>query len=291
MSMYVILCYLDTWKSYRIQGHNKAINFMHANIVQRVTGESNIMSEQRIGYPIEMSSIATRHVNEKTLELNITHEGMIKAGVSVLGFTQKQESRVGADVLFPLGKPFFLQYKAAKSGVDRLRVRFRVNNNKKKNQHRVLDTIARSGLCDAYYVFPLIVSSTFLMKNYGNLLNLTSMVDASRLTGNLNWVNQAHSVIVWQNHSFTVRSQKKVQGEGFSAEQFFDRISSREREKVSEGIKLSDFVEDLIERLDSVVQESGIYGESEHTLAVVGTDIHRSKLGYLQLPIRIKGLQ
>ncbi len=239
----------------------------------------------------EMSARITRLVNEKTLELNITHEGMVKAGVGVLGFTQKQESRVGADVLFPLGAPFIIQYKAAKSGVDRLRARFHVNNNKKKNQHRVLDVIARSGLCDAYYAFPLIVSDTFLTTNFGNLLNFTCMVDASRLTGNLNWINQAHSVIVRQNCGFTVRSQKKVQGEGFSAGQFFDGISGREKGKISDDIKLSDFLKDLIERLDDVVQKSEIHGQTEHTLVVVGTDIHRSKLDYLQLPVRIKGLQ
>lgn len=238
-----------------------------------------------------MSARTTRLVNEKTLELNITHEGMALTGVGVLGFTQKQESKIGADVLFPLGTPLILQYKAAKSGVDGLRARFRVNNNKKKNQHRVLDVIAKNGLCDAYYMFPLLVSDTFLTTNFGNLLNFTCMVDASRLTGNLNWINQAHSVIVGQKCGFTVNSQKKVQGEGFSARHFFYGISDREKEKIREDIKLSDFINDLIERLDDVVQKSEIYGQSEHTLVVVGTDIHRSKLGYLQLPVRIKGLQ
>ena len=98
-----------------------------------------------------------RLVNEKTLELNITHEGMSNAGIGVFGFTQQQESRIGADVLFPYGRPFILQFKAAKSGEDGRWARFRVNNNKRKNQHQALDAIARSGLCDAYYAFPLIV--------------------------------------------------------------------------------------------------------------------------------------
>jgi len=246
---------------------------------------------QRMKSVSEMSARIMRLVNEKTLELNITHEGMARAGVGVLGFTQKQESRVGADVLFPFGTPFILQYKAAKSGVDRSKARFRVNNNKKKNQHRVLDVIARSGLCDAYYAFPLIISDTFLTANFGSLLNFTCIIDASRLTGNLNWINQAHSVVIKQDCGFTVKSQKKVQGEGFSAGQFFDGISDREKERISEDTKLSDFVKDLIERLDDVVQKSEIYGQSEHTLVVTGTDIHRSRLGYLQLPVRIKGLK
>ena len=91
-----------------------------------------------------------RLVNEKTLELNITHEGMSNAGIGVFGFTQQQESRIGADVLFPYGNPFILQFKAAKAGVDGRWARFRVNNNKRKNQHLALDAISRSGFCDAY---------------------------------------------------------------------------------------------------------------------------------------------
>jgi len=45
--------------------------------------------------------MAGRLVNEKNLELNITHEGMSIAGVGAFGFTQRQESRIGADVFFP----------------------------------------------------------------------------------------------------------------------------------------------------------------------------------------------
>ena len=232
-----------------------------------------------------------RLVNEKTLELNITHEGISSAGIGVFGFTQKQESRVGADVLFPFSKPLILQFKAAKSGVDGTWARFRVNNNKKKNQHRVLDVIARSGLCDAHYAFPLIVSDVFLTSNFGNLLNFTCMIDASRLTGNLNWINQAHSVIVQQNRSFTVRSSEEAKGEGISAKQFFDKITKEREWKPYKETKLSDFVRDLIKRLDQTVQESRIYGQSEHTLVVIGIDSSTQRLGYLQLPVRIKGLE
>jgi len=232
-----------------------------------------------------------RLVNEKTLELNITHEGMSNAGIGVFGFTQRQESRIGADVLFPFGKPLILQFKAAKSGLDGSWARFRVNNNKKKNQHRVLDVIARSGLCDAHYAFPLIRSDAFLTSNFGNLMNLTCMIEASRLTGNLNWTNQSHSIVVQRNCSFTVKSSKEVKGEGISAKKFFDRIRKEERRKPDEGTKLSDSVRKLIKRLDQTVQESEIYGQSEHTLVIVGIASSTQRLGYLQLPVRIKGLQ
>ena len=232
-----------------------------------------------------------RLVNEKTLELNITHEGMSNAGIGVFGFTQQQESRIGADVLFPYSQPLILQFKAARSGIDGSWARFRVNNNKNKNQHRVLDVIARSGLCDARYAFPLIMSDAFLTSNFGNLMNFTCMIDASRLTGSLNWINQSHSIVVQQNCSFTVKSSKEVKGEGISAKQFFDRIRKEEERKPDEDTKLSDFVRKLIKRLDQTVQESEIYGQSEHTLVVIGIDPSTQKLGYLQLPVRIKGLQ
>ena len=232
-----------------------------------------------------------RLVNEKTLELNITHEGMSSLGIGVFGFTQQQESRIGADVLFPFGKPLILQFKAARAGVDGSWARFRVNNNKRKNQHQVLDAIARSGLCDAHYAFPIIMSDAFLTSNFGNLLNFTCTIDAVRLTGNLNWINQAHTAIVRQYCGFTVRSPEEVKGEGISAKQFFDRIGKERERKPREETKLSDFIKNLIKRLDQTVQESGIYGQSEHTLVVIGIDISTQRLGYLQLPVRIKGLQ
>jgi len=232
-----------------------------------------------------------RLVNEKTLELNITHEGMSIAGIGVFGFTQQQESRIGADVLFPCCKPFILQFKAAKAGVDGSWAKFQVNNNKLRNQHQALDAISRSGMCDAYYMFPLIVSDTFLTSSFGNLLNCTCMVDANQLTGNLKWTGQAHTVKVQKNCGFTVKSSKEVKGEGFSAIRFFDRITKERESKPNEETNLPKFIRDLIERLDRIVQESKVYGQSEHTLVIIGIDVSRNRLGYLQLPIRIRGIQ
>jgi hypothetical protein len=125
----------------------------------------------------------------KRLELNITHEGMIRAGIGVIGFTQQQESKIGSDVLYPCTKPFIVQFKAAKGGVDNSSATFYVNNNKRMNQHRALDAISNSGLCEAYYAFPLIVSNAFLATNFGNLLGFTVMVKAQKLTGTLNWID------------------------------------------------------------------------------------------------------
>jgi len=85
-------------------------------------------------------------VNEKTLELNITHEGLANVDIGVIGFTQQQESRIGADVFYPCARPFIIQFKAAKEGIDNSSATFYVNNNKRMNQHRALDAIATRAL-------------------------------------------------------------------------------------------------------------------------------------------------
>lgn len=232
-----------------------------------------------------------RLVNEKTLELNITHEGMLNAGVGgVFGFTQQQESRIGADVFFPLARPLILQFKAARRGVDGAWARFQVNNNEGRNQHRALDGLARSGLVDARYAFPLIVGDAFLTSHFGSLMNFTCLIEATRLTGNLNWIGQTHTVEVQNNCGFTVRSVGEVKGEGVSAKQFFDNMLKKKEEEPGEK-NLSEFVKDLIKKMDDVVQKSKIYGQSEHTLIIVGTDGDEKHHGYLQLPIRVKGLR
>jgi len=232
-----------------------------------------------------------RLVNEKTLELNITHEGLANVGIGVLGFTQQQESVIGADVLYPCAKPFIIQFKAAKGGVDSSSATFYVNNNKRLNQHRALDAIARSGVCEAYYAFPLIVSNTFLATNFGGLLGFTVMVEAQRLTGALNWIAETHRVEVQANGQFTVSSKEKVRGKGFCAKEFFQNKSKERRNNQVDGRKMAEYLPSLIERMEHTVKEAGIVGQSEHTVTLIGTDIDREHLGYLQLPVRIRGLK
>jgi len=232
-----------------------------------------------------------RLVNEKTLELNITHEGMSGVRIGVIGFSQHQESKIGADVLYPCGKPFVIQFKAAKRGVDGHSATFQVNNNRKRNQHRVLDVIAKSGVCEAYYAFPLIVSDVFLTANFGNLLKFTFMVEAQRITGNINWMNQVHTVEMKSGFAFTVKSGETVSGEGFSAKEFFDKKAKEIEGKIVDETIMSGYIRDLIERMDHIAKEAEIPGESEHTITVIGTDITKEQLGYLQLPVRIRGLQ
>lgn len=230
-------------------------------------------------------------VNEKTLELNITHEGLSNVGIGVIGFTQQQESRIGADVFYPCARPFVIQFKAAKEGIDNSAATFYVNNNKRINQHRALDAIARSGVCEAYYAFPLIVSNLFLAANFGRLLDFTIMVDAQRLTGTLNWYDETHSVEVQANGQFDVSSEGRVTGKGFSAKQFFKKKAKEKEEQLNKEKKLSEYMTDLIEQIEHVVKEAEIVGQSEHTITFIGTDKDRKHLGYLQLPVLIRGLE
>lgn len=232
-----------------------------------------------------------RFVNEKTLELNITHEGMVSVGIGVVGFTQQQESKVGADVLYPCIDPFIIQFKAAKNGTDNSLATFHVNNNKKMNQHRALDAIAKSGVCQAYYAFPLVVSDPFLATKFGSLLDYTIMIDAQKLTGTLNWVDTTHSVTVQSNGQFKVESDGTVTGEGFSARGFFEKKAKERKRQLNKEKRLSEYIGNLIEQMENAVKEAQIAGQSEHTATLIGTDIKEEHLGYLQLPIRVRGLR
>jgi len=229
-------------------------------------------------------------VNEKTLELNITHEGLANVGIGVIGFTQQQESRIGADVFYPCARPFIIQYKATKDGTDNSSATFYVNNNKRKNQHRALDAITRSGVCEAYYAFPLIVSDAFLTTNFGSLLDFTIMIDAQRLTGTLNWFNKIHSIEVQANGQFEVSSKEKVTGEGFFARQFFEKKAKERQKQLEDKRKMSEYIADLIEQMEYTVKKAQVAGQSEHTITFIGTDKDEEHTGYLQLPVLIKGL-
>jgi hypothetical protein len=230
-------------------------------------------------------------VNEKTLELNITHEGMSRIGIGVIGFIQNQESKIGADVLFPCGKPFIIQYKSPKKGVDNSSASFQINNNMWRNQHRALDAISRSGLCEAFYAFPLVISNNFLIANFGNLLNFTCMVDAQKLTGKLNWIDKTHIVDIQKGCGFSVRSENIVTGEGFSAKDFFQHKAEEIKNQVRDERKISKYIGNLIERMEQTVKQAGIIGQSEHTITLIETDIDHKLYGYLQLPVCIRGLK
>lgn len=226
-----------------------------------------------------------RLANEKTLELNITHELMTNVGS--IGFTQDQESLTGADVMFPCGIPIILQYKATKAGADGIWGKFFLNNNQHKNQHQVLNELDKSGLCRAFYVFPLIASDSFLTCNFGRLLDFTCIVDASILTGRLNWQQKEHSVIIQNNYNFIVHSES-FEGHGYSAKKLQEIIREQNLNR-GYDIPVTKFVEHLLKKFDKIVTEANIFGRSEHTLIVPARIGRKQQLRYLQLPILMKG--
>jgi hypothetical protein len=227
--------------------------------------------------------------NEKTLELNITHELLSSAGIGAYGSTQDQESISGADVYFPCSVPIVLQYKAAKKGLDSYWGKFSVNSNQEKNQHMVLHRLSQSGIVRAFYVFPLISSDFFLMANFGHLLDFTCAVDAHMITRNLRWYKKEHKVIMAKSHRFKVKSEDEFEATGFSARKIVD-ILEKSKYDVKFDLPISKFVPDLIKRLNKSVQEAKIYGNSEHTIYVIATNQTRNKFRYLALSARITGL-
>jgi hypothetical protein len=232
-------------------------------------------------------------VNEKTLELNITHERMVAGQIGAFGFTQQQEILTGGDAFFPCARPQIIQFKAAKSGVDNSVARFYINNNTNRNQHRALHSIDVGGFCDAVYAFPLIVTHSFLTSSFGRFSNFTHMVHARQITGNLNWHNTTHSVEVFQNGRFVVRSSETVEGQCFSARKFFEILVNEakgEEKQVDEERDFPNYVKKLTAKLDDTVRKAGIVGDSDHTLLILGKN-HSEQYGYLQLYLRIKGLK
>ena len=170
-----------------------------------------------------------RLVNEKTLELNITYELMDILGFQIFGLTQQEEAEFGGDTTFyPLsGNPLLIQYKRTRKGIDGINGTFTINNNKRKNQHLILDMISRSGMVDTYYFFPLVLSNNFLTSNFGRLLDHTMIIEASDVTGNLNWRNTSHKIEVHNNGTFTVFSNEYKGESGMNKTNFLDIMKKK----------------------------------------------------------------
>jgi len=227
--------------------------------------------------------------DEKTLELNITHELLSSAGVGCFGFTQDEESKLsGGDVVFPYSIPLILQYKSPFDGTDNVVGKFYLNKNKNKNQHMMLHCWSQSGLCRAVYVFPLIISDNFLTANFGHLLDYSQAVDAEMLTGTLNW-DEHHWIEMHQNCNFRVHSEI-FKGKGFPAKNLIEHFNS-DKSHIESNQPFSEYIPKLIEKMESDVKRAKIYGKSEHTLYIKATNKNRTKFGFLSLPILINGLE
>jgi hypothetical protein len=230
-----------------------------------------------------------RLVNEKTLELNLTHELMASLNIQFYGFTQQQEYFTGADVQFrPIGNPVIIQYKAMKNGIDGDHGTFFLNDNTNNNQHDTLDMISRSGMVDAYYYFPLIMTDRFLLHNFNRLLLYNIPIEANRITQQHNWKIK-HTIYVDRTGAFNVHSDYTHND---SSEKMNNHITYL-RNKIyrSEIIneEIGEYIHNIISKIESLMDKNKIYGASEHTFYFFLKNIKKQQTSCFQIPILIHG--
>ena len=232
-----------------------------------------------------------RLVNEKTLELNISHELMEILGVHVFGFTLQEEGESGGDITFypPLGNPLLIQYKRTRSGTDGTNGKFEINNNRGKNQHLILDMISRSGMIDTYYFFPLIISDNFLTSNFGRLLEHTIIIEASNITGSLNWRDTAHKIEVNNDGRFNVFSNVHKGYSGIKISNFLEVIKKKIYDSETIDMKFNEYIISTISKLEEQAISEKIIGQSEHTFLFFGKNEDTNDIRYIQMPIMIRG--
>jgi len=217
-----------------------------------------------------------RLANEKSLELNITHELMFDLGVGAIGFTQLMESIIGGDVFMLCTDPFILQFKVSKSGVNGQSATFEINNNSNRTQHLALDAISRSGICGAKYAFPLIETDTFFVQNLGALLPQTILVDGHKITDSV-------------SPSFRVRSVEG-KGKGITGDEFLSDLKKRMEAQPRDQPKLdSQFINNTIESLESIVRKAEVMGGTEHSISFLARGLKSRVLLYMTFPIQLRG--
>lgn len=243
-----------------------------------------------------------RLANEKSLELNITHEILSNLGAGAIGITQGAERATGGDILLPIGRPRIIQFKASKSGLDGSRCRFRINSNGyptrgvPPNQHLALDAIGRSGWCDAWYAFPLIYTDSYFVSNMGRLLRHTVVIEATAITAAVsprspNWFGVPHSITVDNQNVFWVRSEVEGRGIGASGKDFLDKLKNEQVQTPNKTKLNHETIAQTIGKLESAVKQAGVIGRSEHTISFAAWNETLEKKIILSLPIQLHGLE
>jgi len=196
-----------------------------------------------------------RIANERTLELNITHQLLsLYSGSFAVGATQEFESKTGLDsgIRTTPYRAILFQYKASnpRKGTDGVEAHFLINNNKRKDQHVKLHGLAERFRNAAFYGFPLVVSDDYFQANASRLTSITVFVGVERLPrfseGDL------HKIRVFSNGAYIVFSESH-QGSGIPGEEF---IMSLKRGEV--GIPVEHGKESLVSfiaKLDHVCRE------------------------------------
>lgn len=194
-------------------------------------------------------------VNEKTLELNITHE-LLQIGrrydpdAFAFGTTLIEESHVGYDSRI-LGRfpPYWVaspkQFKRAKRrqrvGRRQFIYFFDINNNTYNDQHLILYYVLAGGIRNvAYYVLPAIYTQNEFSNSLPHLLNQTFYIDVADI--HPNWVDtQKHRVLLYPHHRMALlQSDKERQISVISSEEFIGLIAEK---KI--GARISTILENM----------------------------------------------
>lgn len=183
-----------------------------------------------------------RLANERTLELNITHELLnyyqllyfrrhrhTSNSIYATSPTIQEENNAGGyDVALRL--PYavlFYQFKAAKAnrGTDGKEAHFVINNNSDRDQHEKLNVLASKNY-PVFYAFPIIITDNFFMSNVGQLRQFTQFIRVRSFPAYSD--SKPHRVEVFSNGNFNSFSRKHEGVDGIGVTQFIEAILSGE---------------------------------------------------------------
>jgi hypothetical protein len=241
-------------------------------------------------------------VNEKTLELNITHELMSSLNANVLAPSTRAERRFPADVALLTNTPMIIQYKAPKRGIDGQAATFEINNNTRNTQHRSLDALSRiPNPWTIRYGFPLVVTNGYLIDSLGSLSRDTQWLSPSQITDSVQniqnpgvrnrWLRQPHEINVNSGGGFAVFSSNKGEGKASPTESLVQEVSRKIRESQpvsSPEVTLEKQVEQTIDRMEEVLTEHDLGSRTEHTINFFARNQRTGQLSYVQFVRQLK---
>jgi hypothetical protein len=200
-------------------------------------------------------------LNEKTLELNITHElletyRMFDRKAFALGTTLNEEGKNGYDSRILGRYPHFwsvspLQYKKAKRrypvGRNQFSYVFEINNNRHNDQQIILFYTLAGGMKNvAFYALPAIYTQTEFSSSLPHLLNRTYYVDVSEIKPS--WVNR-------RRHQIHLNPQQKIAFLHSKERQKIEVMSSEELMGVLAERQIGINISTLLENMKQPVQK------------------------------------
>jgi hypothetical protein len=190
--------------------------------------------------------------NEKTLELNITHEILqicqhYDPQAFTLGTTLIQERNLGYDSgtlarMPPTCITSPLQYKRAKYRLPTrtgFRYVFEINNNTYHDQHLILHHLSGGRRNLAYYALPAMHGCVEFLNYIPHLLARTFFIDVAQILPQ-NVGNQTHRIILDPQNRTAVLHSKESKLEVTTAKEFQGLIAEKRV-----GIKLRDLLENM----------------------------------------------